>query len=58
MNPVFKPRCIVILCIGCTDADMLTLWRMMPAAVLLRCARSKLTTAGNSSEEAKLRLLF
>jgi len=48
----------VILCIGCTDADMLTLWRMMPAAVLLRCARSKLTTAGNSSEEAKLRLLF
>lgn len=42
MNPVFKPRCIMILCIGCTDANMLTPWCMMPAADLSTHATSKL----------------
>ena len=53
MNPVINQRCIMILCIGCTDADILTLWCMFQAAVVYQD-----TTACKGSEEAKLQLLL
>lgn len=42
MNPVINPRCGMIFGTGCTDADMLALWCMFQAAVLLLCTKSKL----------------